>query len=62
MVPALAISGSLVRKQQVPKTSGTFSTSTPLFVALLVAVILIVIGLTYFPALALGPITEALRI
>ena len=62
MVPALAIAGSLVRKQQTPKTSGTFSTGTPLFAGLLVAVILIVIGLTYFPALALGPITEALRI
>ncbi len=62
MIPVLAIAGSLVRKQHVPETSGTFSTKTPLFVGLLVAVILIVIGLTYFPALALGPITEALRI
>jgi K+-transporting ATPase ATPase A chain len=62
MVPALGIAGSLVRKPQVPGTAGTFPTGTPLFTALLVAVVLIVIGLTYFPALALGPITEALRI
>jgi K+-transporting ATPase ATPase A chain len=62
MVPALGIAGSLVRKPQVPETAGTFPTGTPLFTALLVAVVLIVIGLTYFPALALGPITEALRI
>ncbi len=62
MVPVLAVAGSLVRKPQVPETAGTFPTGTPLFTALLVAVVLIVIGLTYFPALALGPITEALRI
>jgi K+-transporting ATPase ATPase A chain len=62
MIPALGIAGSLVRKPHVPETAGTFPTGTPLFTALLVAVVLIVIGLTYFPALALGPITEALRI
>jgi K+-transporting ATPase ATPase A chain len=60
MVPALAISGSLVRKGKVPTTAGTFPTGTPLFTALLVGVVLIVVGLTFFPVLALGPIVEQL--
>jgi len=60
MVPALAISGSLVRKQRVPATAGTFPTGTPLFTGLLVGVVIIVVGLTYFPVLALGPIVEQL--
>ena len=60
IVPLLAIAGSLARKQPVPPTAGTFPTASPLFVALLVAVVLIVVGLTYFPALALGPIVEQL--
>ncbi|HEY6428183.1 MAG TPA: potassium-transporting ATPase subunit KdpA, partial [Acidimicrobiales bacterium] len=58
MVPVLAIGGSLVRKQYVPPTAGTFRTDTPLFVGLLVAVTLILVGLIYFPILALGPIVE----
>jgi potassium-transporting ATPase potassium-binding subunit len=60
IVPVLALAGSLGRKQTVPPSSGTFPTGTPLFVALLVGVVLIVVGLTFFPALALGPITEQL--
>ena len=60
IIATLAIAGSLARKQRVPASSGTFPTGTPLFVGLLTGVILIVVGLTYFPALALGPIVEHL--
>ncbi len=60
IVPALALAGSLARKQTVPPSAGTFPTGTPLFVGLLVGVVLIVVGLTYFPVLALGPIVEQL--
>ena len=60
IVPLLAIAGSLARKQPVPATAGTFPTASPLFVSLLVGVVLIVVGLTYFPVLALGPIVEQL--
>jgi potassium-transporting ATPase potassium-binding subunit len=60
IVPALAIAGSLARKQPVPVTAGTFPTGTPLFAGLLVGVVLVVVGLTYFPVLALGPIVEQL--
>jgi K+-transporting ATPase ATPase A chain len=62
MVPALAIAGSLVRKRKVPPSAGTFPTGNALFGGLLVGVVLIVVGLTYFPALALGPIVEHLAI
>jgi potassium-transporting ATPase potassium-binding subunit len=58
IVPMLAIAGSLAAKKIAPPSSGTFPTHTPLFVTLLVAVILIIGGLTFFPALALGPIAE----
>src|SRR6185295_9066144 len=58
IVPTMAIAGALVSKKIVPASSGTFPTNTPLFVGLLVGVILIVGGLTYFPALALGPVVE----
>ncbi len=58
IVPALAIAGSLAAKKTVPESSGTLPTTGPLFVGLLVGVILIVGGLTFFPALALGPIVE----
>ena len=57
-VPALAIAGSLAAKKTVPASSGTFPTHGGLFVGLLVGVILIIGGLTFFPALALGPIVE----
>jgi K+-transporting ATPase ATPase A chain len=60
IVPTLALAGSLARKQTVPPSAGTFPTGTPLFVALLVGVVLIVVGLTFFPVLSLGPIVEQL--
>jgi len=58
IVPVLAIAGSLAAKKTVPVSAGTFPTDGGLFVGLLVGVILIVGGLTYFPALAVGPIVE----
>ena len=58
VVPVLAIAGSIVGKTKAPASSGTFPTHGLLFVALLVAVIVILGGLGYFPALALGPIVE----
>ncbi|MFA6154587.1 potassium-transporting ATPase subunit KdpA [Mesorhizobium sp.] len=60
IIPALAIAGSLVAKKTVPASAGTFPTDGPLFVGLLTGVILIVVGLTFFPALAIGPIVEHL--
>ena len=60
IVPAMAIAGSLAAKKTVPASAGTFPTTGPLFVGLLIGVILIVGGLTFFPALALGPIVEHL--
>jgi K+-transporting ATPase ATPase A chain len=60
MVPALAIAGSLAKKKHVPVSVGTMPTHTPLFVVLLISVIIIVGALTFFPALALGPIAEEL--
>ncbi len=60
IIPALAIGGSLARKQRVPATAGTFPTDSPLFGGLVVGAIVIVAGLTFFPALALGPIVEQL--
>ena len=60
IVPALAIAGSLAAKKTVPASAGTFPTHGGLFVGLLVGVILIVGGLTFFPTLALGPIVEHL--
>jgi K+-transporting ATPase ATPase A chain len=60
IVPMLAIAGSLAAKKAVPASRGTFPTDGPLFVSLLVGVVLIVGGLTFLPALALGPIVEHL--
>jgi len=60
IIPAMAIAGSLAAKKIVPPSSGTFPTTGGLFVGLVVGVILIVGGLTFFPALALGPIVEHL--
>ncbi|MFJ3794458.1 potassium-transporting ATPase subunit KdpA [Kitasatospora sp. NPDC090091] len=60
MVFVLALAGALARQQPVPATPGTLPTHKPLFVGLLSGVVLIVVGLTYFPALALGPIAEGL--
>jgi K+-transporting ATPase ATPase A chain len=58
IVPVLAVAGSLATKKLVPASAGTFPTTNLLFVGLLVGVIVIVGGLTYFPALSLGPIVE----
>jgi potassium-transporting ATPase potassium-binding subunit len=58
IVPMLAIAGALAAKKIVPASAGTFPTDQPLFVGLLTGVILIVGGLTYFPAVALGPLVE----
>ncbi len=60
IIPVLAIAGSLARKQTVPATAGTFPTGTPLFATLLVGVVLVVVGLTYFPVVSLGPVLEHL--
>ncbi|MEH0654405.1 potassium-transporting ATPase subunit KdpA [Streptomyces scabiei] len=60
MVFVLALAGSLAGQQPVPETAGTLRTEKPLFTGLLVGAILIVTGLTYFPALALGPLAEGL--
>jgi K+-transporting ATPase ATPase A chain len=57
-VPTLALAGSLVRKKLVPAGEGTLPTHTPLFIFWLIAVVLIVGALNFFPALALGPIVE----
>ncbi len=62
IIPALAIAGSLAAKKTVPASAGSFPTYGPLFVGLLVGVILIVGGLTFFPALALGPVVEHLAV
>ena len=62
MILALALAGSLARKQHVPESAGTFPTTTPLFVVLLVSVVLVVVLLTYAPVLALGPILEHLSL
>lgn len=59
-IPTLAIAGSLARKKLVPAGAGTLPTHTPLFVALLIGVVIIVGALTFVPALALGPIVEHL--
>jgi potassium-transporting ATPase potassium-binding subunit len=58
---ALGLAGSLARQQPVPASAGTIQTHKPLFVGMLVGVILVLVGLTYFPALALGPFAEGLH-
>jgi K+-transporting ATPase ATPase A chain len=59
-VPALALAGSLARKKKAPAGTGTLPTHTPLFVAWLIAVVILVGALNFFPALALGPMVEHL--
>jgi K+-transporting ATPase ATPase A chain len=59
-VPMIALAGFLSERQPVPESAGTFPVTTPLFVGLLISVILIIGALTFFPALALGPIVEHL--
>src|SRR3954454_4681640 len=60
IVPAMALAGSLAEKKSIPASAGTFPTTGGLFIGLVVGVILIIGGLTFFPALALGPIVEHL--
>jgi K+-transporting ATPase ATPase A chain len=61
-VPALALAGALAGKKSIPESSGTFSTHSPIFVALLIGVIVIVGALTFLPADSLGPIVEHLLV
>jgi K+-transporting ATPase ATPase A chain len=61
LIPPLAIAGSLARKKIVPVSAGTLPTHTPLFVVLLLGTVILVGALTFFPALALGPIVEHLQ-
>jgi K+-transporting ATPase ATPase A chain len=60
MVPVLALAGTLAAKEVVPASLGTFRTDKPMFIGLLLGVVLIVGGLTFFPAVSLGPIVEQL--
>ncbi|MFF4427878.1 potassium-transporting ATPase subunit KdpA [Streptomyces sp. NPDC001513] len=60
MVFVLALAGSLAEQKPVPETAGTLRTDKPLYAGLLVGTIIIITGLTYFPALALGPLAEGL--
>jgi potassium-transporting ATPase potassium-binding subunit len=60
MIPVLAIAGSLAKKKSIPPSSGTFRTDNGMFVLMLILVILIIGGLTFFPALSFGPIVEHL--
>ena len=62
IVPVLAIAGGSARKQPSPPSAGTFPTHGPLFAGLLFVVVLILVGLTYFPVLSLGPIVEHLKL
>ena len=61
-IPVLAIAGSLAKKKIVPVSSGTLPTHTPLFIFFLVGIVILVGALTFFPALALGPIVEHLTL
>jgi K+-transporting ATPase ATPase A chain len=61
-IPVLAIAGSVARKKHVPPSPGTLPTHTPLFVALLIGVVVLVGALTFLPSLALGPIVEHLQL
>lgn len=62
MIPVLAIAGSLAAQKTLPPGSGTLPTHTPLFVVILVAIVIVVGALSFFPALALGPIVEYLML
>jgi K+-transporting ATPase ATPase A chain len=62
IIPVLGLAGSLANKRKLPVTTGTFPTHTPLFVGLVIGVVVVVGGLTFFPALALGPIVEQLSV
>jgi potassium-transporting ATPase potassium-binding subunit len=58
---ALGLAGALARQRKVPASAGTLDTRTPLFVGMVIGVVLVLVGLTYFPALALGPFAEGLH-
>jgi K+-transporting ATPase ATPase A chain len=58
VIPLLAVAGSLAQKKLLAPSAGTFPTTGPLFVGLLVGVVVIIGGLTYFPAISLGPVVE----
>lgn len=58
IIPVMAIAGSMVRKAVAPPSPGTFPTDQPLFAGMLIAVVMIVGALTFFPALSLGPVVE----
>jgi K+-transporting ATPase ATPase A chain len=60
IIPCLAIAGSMAAKKISPASSGTFPTTGPIFIGLLISVLLIVVALTFFPVLCLGPIVEQL--
>ena len=60
-IPVVAMAGSLAAKKRIAESSGTFPVDGPLFTALLVGVLVVVVALTYFPALALGPVVEQLQ-
>ena len=60
MIPALALGGALAAKNVVPVSLGTFRTDNPMFIGLTIGVIIIIGGLTFFPAVSLGPIVEEL--
>jgi K+-transporting ATPase ATPase A chain len=62
LVPTLALAGALAAKKKVPAGAGTLPTHTPLFVFFLIGVVLVVGALTFFPALALGPVVEHLML
>jgi K+-transporting ATPase ATPase A chain len=62
IIPTLALAGSLARKQASPASAGTFPTHTPLFIVLVIGVAIVLTGLLFFPALALGPIVEQLSL
>jgi K+-transporting ATPase ATPase A chain len=57
-IPVLALAGALAAKKRIPVSDGTLPTHTPLFIALLISIVIIVGALTFVPALALGPIAE----
>jgi potassium-transporting ATPase potassium-binding subunit len=61
LIPALLLAGSLAGMPRTPESVGTFTTRSPIFIGLLIGVIIIVGALTFFPADALGPIVEHLR-
>jgi K+-transporting ATPase ATPase A chain len=60
-IPTLALAGSLVQKKKVPTSAGTLPTHTPLFIAWLIAIVILVAALNFIPAMALGPIVEHLQ-